>query len=230
MLSRTVRRARKLLAAAGLVAAAGSSGCLVLNLHPAYDDETIAWDPNLLGTWVDADDKSSIEIERGEWRSYRVRYVHPVEKGVLTAYLTIVGDRRFLDVAPLRGEDRGSFVIPAHAILSVDLAGDRLELTPLSYDWFSDRIRAGQALPGLDAVFDQKDNALIVSPSAALRAWLRPQPPDSPMFGASATFTRRRAAARAVPQIPRDADSHGLSRIRADKPHTRDPASCAGSR
>jgi hypothetical protein len=183
------------------VAAAAASGCLVLSLNPAYDDETIAWDSTLLGTWVDADDRSSIEIERGDWKSYRVRYVHPVETGVLTAYLTIVGDRKFLDVVPLKGEDRGSFVIPAHAILCVDLTGDRLELTPLSYDWFSDRIRADQAISGLEVVLDQKENALIVSTSGAFRAWLRPLPPDGPMFGAPATFTRKRGSAGESPRI-----------------------------
>jgi hypothetical protein len=176
-----------------IVAAAGAEGCLVLSLNPAYDDDTIAWDPNLLGSWVDADDKASIDVERGDWKSYRVRYVHPVETGVLTGYLTIVGNQRFLDVMPLRGEDRGSFVIPVHAVLHVELAGDRLDLTPLSYDWFSDRIREGQPIAGLGAVLDQKENALVVSPTAALRTWLRVQAPDSPMFGASATFTRKRA-------------------------------------
>ena len=37
---------------------------------PAYDDDTIAWEPGLIGQWVDADDKASIPIERGEWKSY----------------------------------------------------------------------------------------------------------------------------------------------------------------
>jgi hypothetical protein len=175
------------------LAVSTASGCLVLSLNPAYDDETIAWEPGLLGAWVDADDKSSIEIERGEWRSYRVRYTHPIESGTLTGYLTAVGDQRFLDLMPLKGEDRGSFVIPAHVVLRVELETDRLELTPLSYDWFADRIRAGQPLPGLAAALDQKENALVVSPTGALRAWLRTQPLDGPMFGASAAFTRKRA-------------------------------------
>lgn len=186
------RRIRRLLAAVAiLLSTAGASGCLVLNLNPAYDDDTIAWDPDLLGSWIDADDKSSIEIERGEWKSYRVRYTHPVETGVLTGYLTVLGDRRFLDVMPLKGEDRGSFVIPSHAVLRVERVGDRLDLTPLSYDWFADRIRAGTAVPGLSAALDQKENALVVSPTSVLRSWLRTQPPDGPMFGAGATFTRK---------------------------------------
>jgi hypothetical protein len=165
-------------------------GCLVLSLNPGYDDDTIAWDPDLLGVWQDAEDNASITIERGEWRSYKVHYVHPIETGDLTAYLTAIGDERYLDLMPMRGEDRGSFLIPVHAMLRVRLQGDRLELSPLSYDWFVDRFRDTRGIPGLRLSLDQKENALIVSPTERLRAWLRAQDPAGPVFGASATFTR----------------------------------------
>jgi hypothetical protein len=168
-----------------------SSGCLVLSLNPGYDEATIGWDPNLVGRWEDVDDKAAIQIERGEWRSYRIHYVHPIESGDLTGYLTLIGNERYLDVMPLRGEDRGSFLIPVHALLRVRLDGDRLELTPLSYDWFSERLGGGRRLPGLDVTLDQKDNALITSQVAELRDWLRVQSADGPAFGAPATFTRK---------------------------------------
>jgi hypothetical protein len=170
---------------------AGAPGCLVLALNPGYDDATIAWEPALVGHWIDADDKASLDIERGEWRSYRVRYEHPIETGELTGYLTIIGNDRYLDLMPVRGQDRGSFMIPVHAFLRLRLDGDRLELAPLSYDWFFDRLRAGKPIEGLAVVLDQKENALITSPVGALRTWLRLQPADGPMFGAAATFTRK---------------------------------------
>jgi hypothetical protein len=170
---------------------AGSPACLVLSLNPGYDDDTIAWDPQLVGKWQDTDDKSSMVIERSEWRSYRIHYEHPIETGDLTAYLTIVGNDRYLDVMPARGQDRGSFLVPVHALLRVRLDGNRLELAPLSFDWFSERLRGARPLPGLDVVADQKENALIVSPTDRLRAWLRTQLPVSEAFGAAATFTRQ---------------------------------------
>jgi hypothetical protein len=179
---------RALLLAAALALA---PGCLVLNLHPSYDDDAISWDPSLLGHWQDVEDSASLQIDRGEWKSYRIRYVHPTETGDLTGYLTAVGEERYLDVMPARGEDRGSFLIPVHAVLRVRLADDRLELTPLSYDWFVDRARGGRRIPGLDVRLDQKENALIVSPTPAFRAWLRAQPAAAPMFGAAASFTRK---------------------------------------
>jgi hypothetical protein len=174
-----------------MAALAFTPGCLVLALHPAYDDDSLGWDADLIGNWQDADDNVTLQIERAEWKSYRVRYVHPIEAGDVTAYLTQIGNDRYLDVMPARGEDRGSFLIPVHAVVRLQLEGDRLELTPLSYDWFFDRLRASREIIGLNAALDQKGNALLSSPTARLRSWLRAQPVAGPMFGAPARFVRR---------------------------------------
>lgn len=177
-----------LLLAAAVLAA---PGCLVLGLHPAYDDEAIGWDPLLLGTWHDADDNVTVRIERGEWRSYRIHYTHPIESGEVTGHLTAIDDVRYLDVMPATGEDRGAFVVPVHAVVRMELDGDRLELTALSYDWFFDRLKGRRPVPGLEVALDQKENALISAPTARLREWLRRQPAGGAMFGASAVFTRK---------------------------------------
>lgn len=187
---------RRSLAAMFVAAACALQGCLVLSLQPAYDDESIAWDPALVGDWRDADDVSTIHVEAAEWRSYKIHYEHPSEKGDLTAYLTIVGDDRYIDVTPVRGTDWGSFLLPAHGVLRIVLEGDTLTLTPLSYDALSTRLRSGRAAaPGLSAVMDQKQNVLITSPTPQLRAWLRTTPATSPVWGASATFVKSTATA-----------------------------------
>lgn len=179
--------------AALVVALTCAPGCLVVSLNPVYDGETIGWDPALLGHWYDAEDRSSLDVERGEWKSYRIKYSHPSESGMLTGYLTSIGDERFLDVMPVRGADRGSFLIPAHAVFRVELAADRLALTPISYDWMYEQVRSQTAVGGLDVVLDQKENAVIVSSTQALRAWLRKQPKDDVVFGAGAVFARKAA-------------------------------------
>ena len=120
------------------------------------------------GTWTDADDKASLQIERGEWKSYRIHYVHPIETGDLTGYLTAIGNERYLDVMPSRGEDRGSFLIPVHAVLHLRLDGDRLELTPLSYDWFSEQLRAGRAIPGLNVALRSERKRIAGDASRAV--------------------------------------------------------------
>ena len=161
----------------------------MLSLHPAYDDESIAWDPALLGDWRDADDVSTMHFGPAEWRSYKVHYEHPSEKGDVTAYLTIVGDERYLDITPARGQDWGSFLLPVHAVFHVALDGDTLTLTPLSYDVLSGRVREGRpAAPQLAAVFDQKQNVVIISPTPRLRSWLRKTPISD------AVWARRRSS------------------------------------
>jgi hypothetical protein len=185
---------RRLLLVAWVLAAAPA--CLVLNVNPLYDDDTLTWEPDLVGAWHNVEDKSSMQVGRGEWKSYSIRYVHPIETGHLTGYLTTVGDSRYLDVMPSRGEDRGAFLVPVHGLFRMRLAGDSLELTPLSYDWMAERLEGGSPTPGLDIALDQKENALIVSPTARLRAWLRRQDPAGAVFGAGATFTRIRQSSR----------------------------------
>ncbi|MBA2305936.1 MAG: hypothetical protein H0W08_25360 [Acidobacteria bacterium] len=166
-------------------------GCLVVTVNPTHERDELVWDPALVGVWQNVDDNSSVVIDKGEWQSYRLHYTHPIETGDLTGYLTRIGKVQFLDVMPARGEDRGSFLVPVHATLRLRLEGDRLEITALSYDWFFDRLKTKTGVPGLNVALDEKENALIVSPTAAVRAWIARQPPDGLMFGASATFTRK---------------------------------------
>jgi hypothetical protein len=42
-------------------------------------------------------------------------------------------------------------------------------------------------------VLDEKENALIVSSTAALRAWIGKQPPAARSFGPAAVFVRKKA-------------------------------------
>jgi len=174
-----------------VVALLFAPGCLVVTVNPTHERDELVWEPALVGAWQNVDDNSSVVIDKGEWQSYRLHYIHPIETGDLTGYLTRIGKAQFLDVMPARGEDRGSFLVPVHATLRLRLEGDRLEITALSYDWFFDRLKTKTGVSGLNVALDEKENALIVSPTAAVRAWIARQPPDGLMFGASATFTRK---------------------------------------
>lgn len=173
--------------AALLAAAVLSSGCLVLSLHPAYDDGSVAWEEGLLGTWRNAEDNVEVAIERGEWRSYRVHYKHPVEEAHYTAHLTAIGDSWFLDLMPLRGEDHGAVLIPAHLIVRVRRIGERWQVAAIDYDRARAAIREGrrQAPP---SVLDQRHNVVLTADTEALRRWLRGASDDD--FSAPATFER----------------------------------------
>lgn len=176
-------------------------GCLVLSLHPAHDDASIVWDPALVGTWVNEDDRVTVVLGRGEWRSYRIEYEHPIEKGTLTGYLTTLGPQTYIDVSPVRGQDYGSFLVPVHALLRIDRQADTLTVQALDYDRFSLAAKQG-GLPGLPMTLDQKQNTILTASTAAFRKWLKAGAIE-PMFGARAVF-KRKASARPQPESERN--------------------------
>jgi hypothetical protein len=165
--------ARLLAAVVVCAAACASSGCLVLSLHPLYDDVSIAWDETLLGEWEAPEDNVRVLVSRAEWRSYRVRYEHPVESAEFTAHLTVIDDQYFIDLMPIRGQDFGAVLIPAHFIVRLRRAGERWLASPLDYDRFHAEVsRAGHA-GGAPAAIDQKHNVILTGTTEELRVWLR---------------------------------------------------------
>ena len=169
------------------LAALASSGCLVLSLQPAYDAESVAFDEALLGVWTNADDETQATIEQGEWRSYRVTYKDRFAARTLQANLTRVGDATFLDLTEQRGSDPGLYLLPVHGIVRIELHDDTLLASLFDYTWFS-RMIEQKALVRLTAAFDDRRNAIIVSPTADLRRWLMRVPDEATV--APMTFKR----------------------------------------
>ncbi|MBI2222381.1 MAG: hypothetical protein HYU53_14385 [Acidobacteria bacterium] len=173
--------------AVALLAASLSAGCLVLSLHPAYDDQTIAFDEALLGEWRATEDNVQVIVERGEWRSYRIQYKHPVAESVFTAHLTAVENTYYLDLMPLRGVEHGTGLIPTHIILRLTRDGERWHVAAIDYD-------RARALPGrtargrVAAALDERHNVVLTGATPAIRSWLRAR--EERDFSAPATFER----------------------------------------
>jgi hypothetical protein len=170
-----------------------TEGCLVLGLDRFYDEPSIAFDERLLGSWRDADDNVTVTVERSDWRSYRIQYTHPTETGTLTGYLFKQGATTYLDLAPVRGKDFGSFVVPAHGLVRVTLGTDPREVTvgPLSFDWFAKAL-AEQTLPAsIRATKGERDQIVLAAGRVEFQAWLAARPADDPAFGPEATFRRQ---------------------------------------
>ena len=150
---------------------------------------TIAFFQGLVGTWRDAEDKIDVTIERAEWRSYTVRYRHPVDTGTFTAHLTIAGDTHYLDLMPERGQDYGPLLVPVHAIVRVERQAETMTITPLDYDRLHAAFTRRTRRPSEPAMaMDQKQNVFLTGSTAELRQWLRLE--GANVLGAPATFTR----------------------------------------
>jgi hypothetical protein len=167
-----------------------SMGCLVLGAGRFYDDGAIAFDERLIGSWKATEDNVTAVVERSEWRSYRIQYAHPTERGMLTGYLFKHGADLYLDLTPVRGTDHGVFVVPGHALVRVEMGAGEVTLTPLSYDWFNRGLAAGTLPALLKAARADRDQVVIGSDRAAFWQWLRSPPAGEAVLGAPAVFRR----------------------------------------
>jgi hypothetical protein len=175
------------LIAIGLLAIV-SSGCLVVTLQPAYDDQSLIFDEALLGRWENGDDGTRATIERGEWRSYKITYRDRSSTHVFQGNLAKAGTSMFLDLTEMRGADPGPYLVPVHGVARLVLKGDTLDVSLLDYDWFT-RAMARKTLARLSTAVDDRRNAVITATTVELKRWLAQTPAGA--FAAPATFARK---------------------------------------
>jgi hypothetical protein len=173
--------------AAVLIGAIAAGGCLVLSLQPVYDDQSIAFEEGLVGRWDNTEDRTSVTIERAEWRSYKVTYTDRFATYPFHGNLTTIRGASFLDLTQPRGSDAGPYLVPVHAVYRLTITGQTLTAAALDYLW---QTRAmNEKRPNRPAAaLDDRRNAILVARTRDLRAWLAGAPADA--FAAPMTFTR----------------------------------------
>ena len=183
----------RLRAAILVVIAIATQGCLVLGLDRFYEEPSIVFDERLLGSWRDADDNVTVTVEKSDWRSYRIQYVHPTETGALTGYLFKQGAGVYLDLVAVRGKDFGSFVIPAHGLVRVSFGAEAREVTiaPLSFDWLAKGLADHTLSATLRPTKGERDQILLAGARSDLQAWLAARPATDPAFGPDAVFKKQ---------------------------------------
>lgn len=165
----------------------GSSACLVVHLAPLYGDGSIEWDDRLLGTWVSAEDRVSLVVARGEWKSYAITWRDGFGEQRLTGHLTRLGQDRFMDVMPEAGTDHGPFLVVVHASFWIELSGETLTVAALDYDWLSARAQRSLLPPH---AFDERRNLIINTPTSLLRRWLQRNIARPQLFAPPIAFVR----------------------------------------
>jgi hypothetical protein len=180
---------RALIAVACLLfSAAGSTACLTVSLHPAYDDHTLEFDERLLGKWTSHDDHLVAEVERGEWQSYRVRLTDDRRVITVIARLTRIGPARFVDVMAPGDPAAHPLAVMVHTVCRVEIDDHRLSVVPLDYDAVSARLKHGRL--GIEGAFDDRQNVVLTAATPALRRWLAQDGPRAAPAGAAMTFSR----------------------------------------
>ncbi len=173
-----------------LLVALTAPGCLVLGLDRFYDEASIVFDERLLGTWKNADDNVTVTVEKSDWRAFRIQYVHTIDTRVLTAYLFKVREAYFLDLSPLRGEDPGPFLLPAHTVVRLVFGAGEIRISPLDFDWFSRALEAKTLPAELRASLGERNQVVLAADRNALVRWLAARPENDPAFGDAAIFRK----------------------------------------
>ena len=150
------------------LALVGCNATFQPSLFPLSSDETVVFEPALLGTWTPDDISTivrglnteytvdfndiSIIFEKGIDKDYAVTfrdYDDPV-LGLVEVHLVQLGKRYFLDVYPgeIADSDQSALryfpVFPVHLLIPMELNGDVLKLGWLSENWLQERLGSGE--------------------------------------------------------------------------------------
>jgi hypothetical protein len=165
-----------------------ASGCLVSSMQPIYDGETIVFDEALLGRWENREAEVSVEIARGQWRSYHIVYTDRFGTARFTGHATHIGPGRFLNLRPEDGLERPAFLVATNGILQIDATPSGLRVREPDYATLLERITAGTA--GTPAAVDVKNNVVLTGPPARVRSWIETSLKDDSLWAEWKTFTR----------------------------------------
>ncbi|HOQ05280.1 MAG TPA: hypothetical protein PKY88_08720 [Anaerohalosphaeraceae bacterium] len=112
-------------------------GC-VPSLHELYTDDTVVFDPKLVGCWQTEKGELWCFTRRANTSSYDLTIVEESEKrSYMTAYLVEIGPHRFLDISPkeLKRPDLGGWqeyhLQPVHTFYLVEATEPNLLLAAM---------------------------------------------------------------------------------------------------
>jgi hypothetical protein len=176
---------RRFLAAGALAfLVLSSSGCIVTSIYPFYSDDAVAFDPALLGKWLEDDGKTTYTFVKEGEKAYRVEVKEreaggEAETSTLVVRLFRLGDARFLDAYPTKVSDLST---GGHFLVWIELRGDTLTMRAIDVKAF-DNVKAGRSLlahvhPRSDGSVSESgsgdsDGTVLLAPTAELQAFIR---------------------------------------------------------
>jgi len=138
-------RFRPFVLAFGCALPALLSGCYVQSLQPAYTDKTLAYDPDLVGTWVSNEDEEYVFTLSDTTRGmYTLLSDQGGSQARFEAALFQVGGAAFLDIYPDAPETDNTFymdhLLRVHNILRVEMDADTLWVQDFDAEWLQNAI------------------------------------------------------------------------------------------
>lgn len=139
-------------APAGLVACGMLlAGCVIESVFPFYTANDVAFDPALVGTWVDAKAADNVkefwQFERSGSNACELIIHSSSGTNAYDATLFRLNQQLLLDLCPT---NRFANQLPLHYLLKVELASTSLKLHLLNRKWLADLLaKTPKALPHL---------------------------------------------------------------------------------
>jgi hypothetical protein len=176
-------------------AAALLSSCNVNALQPWFTKEAQVFEPALVGAWVGTDSDghgTTLVFEKAKDSSYDIRVIEDTEskETKYTGHLGKVGNSYYLDY---RSSDsaQADLYIPVHCMMQIALGPDELKIrTPDDTAW-EEAAKSGR-LKGLGVAWTEDKDLVLTSSSADLQAFLLHLEKDSPLWGETTPFTRKK--------------------------------------
>jgi hypothetical protein len=110
----------------------------VQSLHPLYSDDTLFFEPSLVGTWAGDGGDMWIFLQKGK-KSYELVYTEKGTPAKFDANLVKLGPYLFLDLFPtsvdFTNDLQQAHLLSTHTFLRLWLDEDTLRLTMLEHDW-----------------------------------------------------------------------------------------------
>ncbi len=149
------------------------TGCVPQTLFPLHNDDTLAFEPLLLGVWAEDDDDERWTFSAHQPHSYRL--VHRDGEGraaAFEAHLVDLGGELFLDLLPADpGEDwNGLFslhVLRVHTFMHVVVDEEELQLTFMNLDWLRDYLEENPSALRHRTI--EEDQVLVIAPTQELQ-------------------------------------------------------------
>ena len=117
-----------------------TTGCIPFSLYPIYTDDTLIFEPALLGSWTDADKSTTYSfISNGE-KGYSLIIKNDSDgPAYFEAYFADIGGTVFLDLYPdirvLGDGDYDGHLIQLHSFYVVEQFEPTLKVLPIYLDW-----------------------------------------------------------------------------------------------
>lgn len=158
-------------------------GCDVVSIYPLYDDITLSFEPELVGSWKAGDDETWT-FTAGKKNMYRLvirELRHDAERTAIEetnfdAAVVRLAGRLFLD---LMSDDHGITGAPAHLFARIELRDGVLRIDWMNDSWMREKLKTDIYMTSLAS--DGK--TVITAPTRELQLFFRAYAWDDEAFG-----------------------------------------------